>query len=335
MSFNKNALIRYHTLDKCFRNPGKMYFWDDLLENCNTAIQDLEPNQKGIRRRQLFLDIRFMESEQGWSIPLERLRFGRKVYYRYYDISFSIKNQPLNEIEAMQIKSALLILSRFKGMPQFEWINEIIARIEQSISIKQDSQSVISFDSNDYLKGIHYLGDFFNAIIYKEVLKISYKLFTSDEQKEFEIHPYYIKQYNNRWFLFGLNPSYNELTNLALDRIENFSKLNKTYIENEKYDFEEYFEDIIGVSIPPKAKLTKIDIKISQTLAPYIKTKPLHGSQKKIKDDKNELIISIEIIPNYEFEQLILSFGNQVEILNPQNIKEEIKSRLKKALSNY
>jgi hypothetical protein len=97
MSINKNALIRYQALDRCFRNTGRMYFWDDLLEECNKATMDFDPKSEGIQRRQLFDDIRFMESEAGWSIPLSRNRYGRKVYYRYEDLSFSINNQPLNK----------------------------------------------------------------------------------------------------------------------------------------------------------------------------------------------------------------------------------------------
>ena len=72
MSVNKNALIRYQTLDRCFRNPGRMFFWEDLLEECNKALINFDPKCEGIQRRQLFNDISFMESEEGWSIPLEK-----------------------------------------------------------------------------------------------------------------------------------------------------------------------------------------------------------------------------------------------------------------------
>ena len=88
MAVNKNALIRYQALDRCFRNSGRMYFWEDLLEECNKALMDFDPNSEGIQRRQLFDDIRFMESEQGWLIPLGRIQYSRKVYYRYEDFKW-------------------------------------------------------------------------------------------------------------------------------------------------------------------------------------------------------------------------------------------------------
>ncbi len=78
MPQNKNAIIRYNALDKCFRNPGRSYTIDDLLDECNEALTEENPNTDGIKRRQLFVDIKFMESENGWSIELERTPVGKK-----------------------------------------------------------------------------------------------------------------------------------------------------------------------------------------------------------------------------------------------------------------
>lgn len=110
MSTNKNAIIRYQALDKCFRNPGRKYFIGDLIEACRNALYEFDGTDTGIQVRQLYDDLIFMESPQGWEIPLERLKDGRKTYYRYSDMSFSINNQPLNESEQMQLKETLLTL---------------------------------------------------------------------------------------------------------------------------------------------------------------------------------------------------------------------------------
>ena len=92
MSTNKLAIIRYQTLDKCFRNSGRNYAIDDLVEECNKAIYDYSGKEEGIKKRQLYDDIRFMESEQGWNVELKKLKDGRKVYYKYEDSNFSISN---------------------------------------------------------------------------------------------------------------------------------------------------------------------------------------------------------------------------------------------------
>ena len=130
MATNKNATIRYQALNRCLRNPGRKYFIDDLIEACNDSLLDIDPYSTGIKRRQVFDDIKFMRDSQGFDAPIESYKDGKKVFYRYNDPSFSINNQPLNEKEAQQLKEALLTLSRFKGIPQFEWVDEIKARLE-------------------------------------------------------------------------------------------------------------------------------------------------------------------------------------------------------------
>jgi len=99
MATNKHAIIRYQTLDKCFRNPGRRYYIDDLVEACNQAIYEFAGIEDGIKKRQIFEDIKFMESEQGWNVHLEHSREKHKVFYHYADRSFSINKQPLNETE--------------------------------------------------------------------------------------------------------------------------------------------------------------------------------------------------------------------------------------------
>ena len=335
MPINKNAFIRYQTLDRCFRNPGRNYFFNDLLDECNVALAEFNPQGEGVKRRQLFDDIRFMQSEQGWLIPLERYKLGRKTYYRYSDLSFSINNQPLNQMEAEQLRSAILVLSRFKGMPQFEWVNEMIPKLEQTFSLTNSEREIIGFDTNIYLKGIEYVSDLFNAILNKQVLKINYQPFKVEQPNEVILHPYYLKQYNNRWFLFGLSDEYKNLSTYALDRIMSIEVVDKEYIENDQIDFEEFFEDIVGVTIPNNKKLEKIVLKLSREYAPYVLTKPIHGSQKVKEKTSEGAIITIEVIPNYELMNMLLSMGIGVEILEPESLRKEMGAIVKKLNTRY
>lgn len=335
MAITKNAIIRYQELDKCFRNPGRKFYIEDLLENCNEAITKLDPNSSGIKIRQLYDDITFMESSQGWSIPLDRIKDGRKKYFRYEDLSFSINNQPINDLEAEQLKSAMMVLKRFKGMPQFEWINELLPKLDDTFKLSQHSDNIISFDRNEYLKGTEHLSPLFNAILYKQALQITYQSFKSDTEQELVFHPYHLKSYNNRWFLFGKSGNYENLTNLALDRIKEIKDSEAAYLENGTLDFEEYFEDIVGVSKLADEKPLKIELYATTKVAPYIKTKPLHGSQRKIEDSEDGFIFSIEVIPNYELEQLLLSYGEAITIIGPPDFREKMKQRAIELLNNF
>ena len=334
MSVNKYAFIRYKVLDRCFRNPGRMYFIEDLIHECNFVLTDYDPNCGGISRRTIFMDIEFMESEFGWSVPLERYSVGKRCYYRYSDLSFSITNQPLNMVEADQLKSALIIMSRFSGVPQFEWVDELIPQLEAQFDLKHRDQPVMSFESNQYLKGKEFLSKLFDAITNQQVLNISYKDFKHADAYSFNFHPYFLKQYNNRWFVLGRNHEFeNSFWNVALDRIISLKSTSLKYMKSET-DWEEYFDDFIGVSKSEGGVLEKIELLFSNSLAPYIRTKPIHPSQIEKEDDLG-LHIKIEVIPNFELEQLILSFGDGVKVLSPIHLKEKIFSRIQNSLNQY
>lgn len=333
MATNKNALIRYKVLDKCFRNPGKRYFIEDLISECEIILLEIDPESNGISRRQIFEDIAFMESKEGWSIDLEKHREGKRVYYRYADNSFSINNMPLNEMEVNQLRAAMDILSQFKGMPQFEWVNEMVPKLQQGITTYQSSTAIIEFDNNQYLKGIEQLGPLYNAIFYKKVLNISYKPFEIDDPFDVEIHPYFLKQYNSRWFLFGYNPENGKYDwNLAIDRIVEIKEIKGKYNKNTKIDWHEYFEDIIGVTKPADSNPEKVVLHFKGKTAKYMETKPLHGSQKSKWIDNKTLEITLSLIINYELERLLLSYADSVSVLKPKTLAISLKNRLKEAL---
>lgn len=336
MATNKNALIRYKVLDTCFRNPGRRYFIGDLISECEIVLLEIDPESNGISRRQIFEDIAFMESKEGWNIELDKLRDGKKVYYRYKDMSFSINNMPLNEVEINQLKAAVDILSQFKGMPQFEWVNELVPKLQQGITSDQESTTIMEFDSNQYLKGIEHLGPLHNAIYYKKLLTISYQPFENDAPFDVVIHPYFLKQYNNRWFLFGYNPGKEKYDwNLAIDRIISMKETKGKYQKNNKIDWQEYFEDIIGVTKPVDAVLENVVLHFNGKTGKYMETKPLHGSQKTKWIDDTTLEVTLDIIINYELERLILSYADSVVVMKPSRLASSIKTRMLEALNNY
>jgi predicted DNA-binding transcriptional regulator YafY len=336
MATNKNALIRYKVLDNCFRNTGRRYFIDDLISECDKVLSEIDLSSNGISRRQIFEDISFMESKEGWSIELLKLRDGKKVFYRYSDSAFSINNMPLNEVEINQLKSAVAILSQFKGMPQFEWVNELVPKLRQGIATDEASATIMDFDSNQYLKGIEHLGPLHNAIYYKKVLTISYQPFENDIPFDVVMHPYFLKQYNNRWFLFGYNQEKEKHDwNLAIDRIVSINESKGKYQKNNKIDWQEYFEDIIGVTKPIDAVSEKVVLHFKGKTGKYMETKPLHGSQKTKWKDEQTLEVTLDLIINYELERLILSYAESVKVIKPIKLATLIKERIFSANNLY
>ncbi len=331
MPINKHAYIRYQTLDRCFRNTGRKFFIEDLIEECFKDLSAFDPSISSLSRRQVFYDIKFMESKDGWSIPIEKPREDKKAYYHYSDHSYSILNQPPSKTELEQIELAKMVMARLSTLDEFEWMNELVTRLEESFF--ETGGKVMDFGRNIYLEGLNRLGKLYYSIINKQVLEITYKPFHKNESIITIFHPHYLKQFNNRWFLIGHIDGFQSLTNYPLDRIEKIKEVDLKYEELE-IDFEEYFDDVIGVTRNIEDEPIDIKLLFSPARAPYILTKPFHSSQTTLHNEEN-LTILIKVIPNRELISQIMSFGDDVTVISPDSIREQIKEKLKNSLSRY
>lgn len=332
MASNKHAQIRYKVLDDCFSNFRRKFYINDLLEKCNEALREIYgKDHSGIKIRTLRSDISYMRDRAGEAgVEIEVLDDGNGNYYRYSERDFSIYKHGLAEGDLAQLKETIMMLQRFNGMPNFDWMSELVVKLEDKLNLRGGSQSVVGYDENKSYTGLDWFQDLFDAIINKTVLKINYRTF-SQLTYEWIIHPYYIKEYNNRWFLFGLNEEKKGITNIPLDRIENLEQVNKEYIPSE-IDFETYLKDVIGVSVLPAEK-ESIQLKFSEHRFPYVMTKALHNSQRIVDIDNR--IVEISVIPNNELDALILSFGKDVEVISPITYRERIMGFIKDIYGSY
>lgn len=334
MATNKHAIIRYEALDRCFSNKGRKFFINDLIAYVSEAIKEYTGTEASISRRQIFKDMDFMRSESGFRAPIESYKEGKRTYYRYSDRNYSLTMQQINPVEAELLKTTLDMLGRFNGLPQFDFVQELTLKLKKSFQL-EDLDECIFFDQNEYLKNLHLLGDLLRFIRQKQALNVQYKSFNQDKEDNFLFHPYFLKQYNKRWFLFGQRDGFDAWTNLALDRIIRVSIAeNVTFIPpTEARD--EYFEDIIGVSKPIDVECQFVKIKINKSLWPYIESKPLHASQKVTERTEAYTVLQLEIIPNYEFYAQVLGFGPAVEVMEPVDVREVIRQQLKESFKKY
>lgn len=168
------------------------------------------------------------------------------------------------------------------------------------------------------------------------VLIITYKSFKSREETKFHFHPFILKEFNNRWFLIGKKKESQPITNLALDRIISIDyEFTLPYLE-EDFDADAYYKDVIGVTVNSGLKARRIEVWVDASNAPYVITKPLHTSQRIIKENEDgSIILNLFVIPNYEMERLLLGFGNCMEILKPEGLRNRMKKVLQDALLRY
>jgi len=334
MPINKLALIRYKTIDSCLQNRFRKWTLEDLVEACSDALYEYEGISKGISKRAVQLDIQNMRSEKlGYNAPIV---VTDKKYYSYGEKNYSITNNPLTQQDMGTLKEVLGVLKQFNGFGHFQELNGMVTRLEDKLYKQQHKgKSYIDFEKNELLKGLKHIDPLHKAIINKKALEITYQSFKAVTSQEIVFHPYLLKEYRNRWFVLGCNTRSKTSMILALDRIEGFKEVSSPKYEKPGFDVNTYFNDTIGVTKMPNQKAQVIVMKIVKEHAPYIITKPIHASQKILKEEEDGVLFSIEVIWNFELEREILGFGEQLQVLSPRRLTGKIMSRLKQTLARY
>lgn len=335
MSQNKNALIRYKTIDKCLQNQYRQWTLDDLIEACSEALFEFEGRENAVSKRTIQMDIQLMRSEKlGYNAPI--VVYDKK-FYKYEFDAFSITDIPLTETDMNVLTETVAMLKQFKDFSLFSDVSDILQRLEDKIySEKSQTQAVIHLDKNENLKGLHFLDEIYQAIIKKVVLAITYKSFNSREEKQFSFHPFILKEFNNRWFLVGKTKKSQPIRNLALDRIIKIDYDFATPFLNEVFDAEKFYKHAVGVTVNSGLQPRKIELWIDAVNAPYVITKPLHNTQRLIKTNEDgSIIIHLLLIENYELDRLLLGFGNGLEVLKPEKMRNRMRTILHKGLERY
>lgn len=334
MPINKLALVRYKTIDNCLQNRFRKWTLSDLVEACSDALYEYEGITKGISIRAIQLDIQNMRSEKlGYNAPII---VTDKKFYSYEDKNYSITNIPLTSQDLGTLNEVVGILKQFKGFGYFDELTSMVTKLEDKL-YKQEhkGKSYIEFEKNELLKGLQFIDPLHKSIIAKKSLEICYKSFKAREPICIIFYPYLLKEYRNRWFILGVAKKGKTLMNLALDRIEWIEEAKGEKYHKPEFDVNSYYSDAIGVTKMPNQKPQTVVVKISPAHAPYIITKPIHSSQKILKEEKDGTIFSIDVIWNFEMERELLGFGEQITVLSPRRLVRKIQARLKDTFQNY
>lgn len=252
MPVNRNALIRYRTIDNCLQNRFRKWTLDDLIEACSDALYEFEGIDKGVSRRSVQADIEMMRSDKlGYEAPIIVVD---KKFYTYADKNYSITNIPLSHQDLKVLGEVSGLLKQFKGFSHFTDLTEMVSKLEDKIyAQKTQSLPVVDFEKNDNLKGLEFIEGIRKTIVSKTVLCITYQSFKARQPNTFCFSPYLLKEYRNRWFVLGQSHQKNApLLTLALDRFQSLTNDNtEVYRENEMINLSTYYSDVIGVTKSP------------------------------------------------------------------------------------
>lgn len=342
MPVNKNAMTRYKILDELLSDRYHNYSLNDLTEQVNNRLDDMTIS--AVTRRCIEKDIAYLEYEGPFiaditrykvtSYDKEKQKHVEKMCLRYTKPSFSIFKKEMSSDEEYLLSEALSLLGQFDGLPNLDALESF----RLGLGIRKEKK-IISFTKNP-LEKKNLLGELFTAISHKQVISITYELFSSpEEEKSINLFPYILKEYNRRWYLFASAEKDEKLLCFSLDRIKRVDSLpSHKYIEC-KENLEEFFDDIIGVTRYKDRNVEHITFWVSDYSKDFVRTKPIHDSQTHYRDSKETELreaypqlkggafFSIDCIENYELIRELSTFGGDLLVLSPSHIQKMVYDR--------
>ena len=347
MPINKDAMARYRIIDRMLADPHKDYTTKDI----EMAVAHECPK---VTLRMIQKDIKALE-EPPFNKKVVRGSKGRGIV-RYEDQSTPLFYQELTPDEEEILREALGSLGQFEGLENFMWLENLKKRLDMPSGKKE--RPIISFARNNVLQiPENLLGHLYSAIARRKVIRFGYRKFQDAGQPyaRVTVHPYQLRQYNNRWFLI-CNPVGNEvypfdlnlIYNYALDRMDGKVE----YVEEIPYidtpvDIDARFEEVVGVTYRKDVDLRDIYFAVKPDAVDYVRTKFIHPSQdevnpaiekefiRKYPSLKDCKFFIISCRPNVEMYALFASHRDKVIIVEPDDIREMMRGMLMFMVKNY
>ena len=240
---------------------------------------------------------------------------------------------------------------KLEGDSLRSWIIDSYATLNQ-IRADQNLDGRIIFE--DIPSGHDWLTTITNAMHKNIVQNITYQGFGKEDSNSFDIEPYYLKVVKRRWYVIARSPYYSERNRkknedngnrdlpedvylvYALDRISDIENTNKKFKLNKHFNIDEFFKGCCGIITDDNQAVERIVIKSYYNGPDYLRTLPLHESQVELAvDDDEATYFEYHLKPNFDFYQLLLSQAEQLEVIEPEHVRNEMRGFAKNILSYY
>ena len=221
---------------------------------------------------------------------------------------------------------------------------KVVKWLLHKYSIPQDFATFNSMKDRILLEEIPlettYLDDIIEAMQKNMELQIDYQRYEGEQGEEhlqtFHIQPYALKVFNRRWYLLGYIKEKNALRTIALDRVLALKVLTKSFELPEDFDARKYFANVVGIFVNKDLPITKVKIRAYGIQAEYLRSTPLHKSQSEGRSKYREFAeFSYRLCVTPELVSQLLAMGDKVEVLEPEELREEMKEKVNKMLNRY
>jgi predicted DNA-binding transcriptional regulator YafY len=337
MPANKYALLRYRVIDRCLTNRYRPFpSLEDLQRACEEAIYG--SSNERISASTVEKDMRAMRNEEelGYYAPIKYSKIEKGYYYE--DPDYTIRDISLSYEEQEAIKLAAATLFQFRDMAVFKDFGSAIQKIfdRMNISPEMEDEAVerhVQFETTPVAQGSELLPTLLGAIKQHQEVRFRYLSFLDGSESERRLHPYLLKEYRNRWYVIGKDVERNGTRTFGLDRIMHLSAVERYFTTDPDFDPEALFRHSFGITAGGSA--VEVTLRFGKQQGQFIRTQPLHPTQQILSEDGQGLVVRIAVIPSPELTMTILSFGQQVEVLTPDALRQEVADALAKATGHY
>jgi predicted DNA-binding transcriptional regulator YafY len=321
----KTAHERYQIIDNLLSKNAKPTK-EFIAKKCSVSIKAIEKDFDKMRH----------DNHLKFDAPIKHNPKGNTYYYA--DPTFSINKLAFKNEDIEALRNMMVILKRYDQFSLLKPLKVVVNKIEalQNISIESianDLSEYIQVEIPSDSKGLENVTELYNAIKNRNTIDFIYNRFKAS--KVHTVDPYLIKEYKSKWYLTGFYHQENRFATFALEGIVDLKIKNFEFRIKTNFSRTDYFNHAFGITVINDYLPEKVILKFNYKQGLYIKSQPIHNTQQIIKDTKNELIISIIVIPTYELTSQILSYGNDVEVIEPSILREDIKDTLAKSCANY
>lgn len=207
-----------------------------------------------------------------------------------------------------------------------------------------DMVNVMSYDNGfrpfmqfEYRRslGSEYLMPLLQACKQVKEVDVAYQSFYKSYLENKTIQPYYVKEYEHRWYLIGVSKEHGALRTYALDRFRGVEITKKTFNDEKRTEYDKYFEDSFGIFGPTEYPAETVVLEFNAQQGKFVKSLPLHHSQEVVSEDKEKVVIRYKINITHDFIMEILSYGPWVKVLSPVRLVEEVKNKYRDSLNQY
>lgn len=308
------AFMRYQIIDRRLRTHDTNH-WYHLVDACIMEFYEKSGEKTTISKRTIGYDIQRMRSgDLGYYAPIE---FSKEKGYYYSNTDFSIYKPLFSKDIRQKLADTLIILKHLTLREGLADLHSNLCIIEDKLHIQSNKSAkpLIYLEHSLNEAGQKWLDVFYNHIRHRECLQVRYQPFGMDECVKF-FSPAFIKEYNNRWYVFGYDHTSNGIINLALDRVKNTLKSLRSYYIPEGFSHDDHFKNLYGVTTPEGQSPVEFCFVTTLALSHYMDTKPIHDSQVKVSSDANSATYTLLVYDNYEIRSKLRSFGEDLVIID-------------------